>query len=405
MPDLNQNRVVDARRPPQRPLRLRPTLIEWGAGFADVGVLLPIAIALIALNGLNATVVFVGVGLMYLASGLFFRLPVPVQPLKAMAAIAISTGAGAALLGAAGVAMGLTLLVLSFPKPLQWVTTLFPRPIVRGVQLGVGLMLLLKAVQMVVATGSDVAGLVAGGLVLCGCTVAMMRRWGWIVPLLLAACVAWVAASHGTPVATAPTGLPWAPWADLSPQLLLAAWLTLVIPQLPLTLGNAVMATTRTAHDYFGPRARRVTPRALCRSLGMGNIGIGLLGGMPVCHGSGGMSAHVRLGARDGTATVLFGGILVVTGIYFGSAMVPWLQMIPAAVFGALLVPVGWAHAWLARDVIGSGPDTAVAVAVGVIGVATQNLMLGLVAGWCIIGVMAVVGDRFGNDPSVRQRL
>jgi SulP family sulfate permease len=103
MPGLNQNRAAFARR--LRPLHAIPT--EFGAGFADVGVLLPIAIALIALNGLNPSVVFVSVGLMYIASGLFFRLPVLVQPFKAMAAIAISTGASAALLGAAGVAMGL----------------------------------------------------------------------------------------------------------------------------------------------------------------------------------------------------------------------------------------------------------------------------------------------------------
>jgi hypothetical protein len=234
---------------------VRALATAFGAGFADVGVLLPVVLALVALNGLNPTVVFVGVGLMYLLSGLYFRLPVPVQPLKAMAAIALATGAGADLLGAAGVVMGLTLLLLSFPKPLRVVIVLFPHPIVRGVQLGVGLMLLVKATTMVAGSGGDAASLLAAGIVLSGCVVAMMRRWGWMVPVLLAGCAGWVAMSNGMPVAASEGASSSPAWVGFSPQLMLAAFVTLVVPQLPLTLGNAVMATTRTAHDYFGARS------------------------------------------------------------------------------------------------------------------------------------------------------
>jgi MFS superfamily sulfate permease-like transporter len=105
------------------------------------------------------------------------------------------------------------------------------------------------------------------------------------------------------------------------------------------------------------------------------------------------MSAHVRLGAQNGMATVLFGGLLVAVGWGFGPAILPWLQMIPVAVFGALLVLVGWAHAALARDVIGDWGQTAVVVGVAIVGVATQNLMLRLVAGWCVLAVQVLFRD------------
>lgn len=365
----------------ERPLRpLRFNLAEFGAGFADVGIWPPVAIALIALNGLGATTVFVGSGVMYLVSGLYFRVPVAVQPLKAMAALALASGAGPELLGTAGILMGLCLLLLSFPGPLALVRRMFPLSVVRGVQLGVGLLLLEKAASLITHGASG--AMTVTGLVITFLLWSVARRWSVLLPVLLvlASGFAWWLA--GTPSMAWPTGPapPTPPVPDLS--LAALAFASLVLPQLPLTLGNAVMATHRTARDHFGACARRVTPQALCRSLGVGNILIGSLCGMPVCHGAGGMTAHVRYGARGGGATVMFGALLVVVGLLFGAAVAPVAALVPAPVLGAFLAPAGWMHAWMIRDLKGNAADGVVAVSAGVTALVFHSILWGIVAGW-----------------------
>src|SRR5919197_384339 len=102
--------------------------IELAGGLGDSGLMIPIAVSLIAINGLGATAVFCGVGLMYIATALYYRVPVPVQPLKAFAAAAL------ALLAATGLA--------------DWLASRFPVVLVRGIQASVALLLTKAAVDL-----------------------------------------------------------------------------------------------------------------------------------------------------------------------------------------------------------------------------------------------------------------
>jgi len=75
---------------------------ELSGGLGDIGVMAPIVATLIISNGFNATSVLFVFGVTYLVTGLYFRIPVPVQPLKAMAAIAIAQGLSPEVVSAAG---------------------------------------------------------------------------------------------------------------------------------------------------------------------------------------------------------------------------------------------------------------------------------------------------------------
>jgi len=96
------------------------------------------------------------------------------------------------------------------------------------------------------------------------------------------------------------------------------AFILLVIPQVPLTLGNAVVATSDAARLYFDRRASKVTYKALSISMGLANTAAGLLGGMPVCHGSGGLTAHYRFGARTGGSNLMIGTVCLALVVFFG---------------------------------------------------------------------------------------
>ncbi len=139
----------------------RFSLQELGGALGDLGTLLPLMVALILINGLNATSVLVGVGVFYIVSGIYFRLPMPVQPLKVVAAIAISLGLSASVIGAAGLLMGAILLLLSLTNLITVVVKLFPQAVVRGIQLSIGLILFGKGIELVFNEGNLINGTVA----------------------------------------------------------------------------------------------------------------------------------------------------------------------------------------------------------------------------------------------------
>src|SRR2546423_13078408 len=115
---------------------------ELAGAVADVGVLVPIAVALIVKNGLSATAVLLPAGVLYLAVAFVYRLPVPVQPLKAFGAIAIAKGLGSNEIAAGALLMGAIFLVLGRVGVLDLAARGFPRALIRGVQLTVGLLFL-----------------------------------------------------------------------------------------------------------------------------------------------------------------------------------------------------------------------------------------------------------------------
>ncbi len=372
----------------------RRTWSEINGALGDLGVLLPLAAALITVNGLSATSVFFGVGIAYIATGLYYRLPLPVQPLKAVAAIAIARGLGAGAVIAAGWWMGLLLLVLAFTDFYVHIEKLFTRPIIRGIQVGVGLLLvrsglLLASRPQMVMGGPDAVLRVANwtfpaGWLLAGVVGLMLawatwrrQRWPAAVFAILLGVVA-VAASGGLGhlIGEVRAGItipkPMLPrLSDLGSSLVL-----LVLPQIPLTLGNAVFATVDTAKQYFGDRAARVTPRHLLTSIGGFQLLAALVGGVPVCHGCGGLTAHYKFGARSGLAPVLLGSACLALALFVDGNVLPILSLIPYPVLGVLLAFVGVQHGMLARDVR-SWKEWAIVVAVAAVGYATQNLALG----------------------------
>lgn len=389
-------------------LPLRFDLAELGGALGDLGTLLPLAIALITVNHMNATGVFLTVGIAYVVAGLYYRLPIPVQPLKAVAAIAIATGLSGSVVSAAGPVLGIILLALAVSGLAPTIGRLFARPVVRGIQLGLGLLLIQTGLslatrpqilfagaetvvhlgEMQIPVGVPIAGVV--GLVL------LKRGRSWRLPATL------VALSLGLTVSLAagafdglgqlrlgfalpPVGIP--SLRDLG----LAAVL-LVVPQLPLTLANSVVATQKTAEDLFGLQARKVTFRALLTSMGLLNLAAGFLGGLPVCHGSGGLSAHYRFGARTGGASVMLGVSLVALAIFVDGNVVPLLTLIPYPVLGALLVFTGFQHGLLARDVRG-WQEVLLAGVVAVVGFATGNLAVGFGLG-LLMQVVLWLGNR-----------
>jgi hypothetical protein len=348
--------------------------------FADVGVLVPIAVALIVTNGLSPTAVLLPAGLLYVAAAGVYRLPVPVQPLKAFGAIAIAQGLGMDAIAAGALLMGVIFLILGGTGLIDWAARAFPRPLIRGVQLTVGLLFLKIAYTLVtdppaafVDHSMDRPWLVGLSLT-CAFVALALRRHPIALALVAVAVVT---------VAIRAEGFAWGPSSIALPQIdvatFVAAFVVLVIPQLPLTFANSCLATADAAKTYFGEAAKRVRPGRLATTLGAANLFAGAIGGMPVCHGAGGMTAHRAFGARTGAAPAVIGATLLVLAVVFGAGLAALLTAFPLPILAGLLAVSGLLHIALLRDLDGLGP-WAIAIGIGVLGFAS-NLAIALGAG------------------------
>jgi len=371
-----------------------PTTSWWreaSGAVADLGVLVPIAIALIVSNGLSTTAVLLPAGLLYLVVAWTYRVPVAVQPLKAFGAAAIAAGAGADVIAAGALLMGAVFMVLGATGWLDRLGAVFPREVIRGVQLAVGLLFAKIAWGMVSAPPATFSALWHPGLTAAAClalTIVLLRwrRASALVVVVLGLGMA-VASTWGSgPMTLGPTPivLPSITTADL----LLAATL-LVLPQVPLTIANSCLAPADAAPVYFPAEAQRVTPSRLARTLGGANLAVGAISGMPLCHGAGGMSAHHAFGARSWRAPAIIGSSLVVLALGLGQDLAQVLVAFPLAILAALLLVAGITHVRLLTDLRGRFAWT-VALGVGIVG-ATGHLLAAVTIGLAAVGIRSLL--------------
>ena len=358
---------------------------EASGSVADLGVLVPIAIALIVSNGLSTTAVLLPAGLLYLVVAWTYRAPVAVQPLKAFGAAAIAAGAGSDVIAAGSLIMGVVFLVLGASGLLDRLGAVFPRVVIRGVQLAVGLTFVRIAWGMVAHPPSTFTGHwpVAATALACLITTVVLLRWRRASALVAVATgmgIAVVTTWGSGPMTLGPTPIT---LPTITPADLMLAATLLVLPQVPLTLTNSCLAPADAAPRYFPDAASRITPSRLARTLGMANLAVGAISGMPLCHGAGGMSAHHAFGARTWRAPALIGAALTTLALLFSQDLTLILRAFPLAILAALLLVAGITHAQLLSDVRGRF-DWAAALAIGVAG-ATGHLLAAVVIGLAVV--------------------
>jgi len=366
--------------------------LDIAGAFGDIGVLFPIAIALISLNHMNPTAVFLAAGLAYILAGAYFRIPMAVQPFKAVAAIALASSLPPSSIASAGLLLGLLLAFLAATNLVTPLARLFSLPIIRGIQLGLGLILLREGIRLAFNSNALLwAGfaLPSWALALAGTAflVAFLpsKRFPAALVLLGGGVLIGALAPHQPPL-----GAGWGPMPLhlLTPNFpeLKKVLVLLALPQFALTFGNSIVATENTAQVLYGPTARRVTARALALSIGLMNVTSSLFLATPTCHGSGGISAHYRFGARSAKSSYVIGGVCLILAL-FGGAAVGLLSFIPKAFLAVFLGYVGVVHGALVRDIVPKKRALFVAGVVGVVSLRTTNLSMGFLAGFLLEGL------------------
>ncbi len=360
-------------------------IYEWSGAIGDLGTLLPLAFALVVMNGFPPQRIFLLWGLVYIVSGWVYKVPVSVQPLKAMSVIAITKGYSPEFLSSTSFFYGVLLILLSLTGALNWLKKWFSAVIVRGVQLGIGLILAQKALQLVWDKGfllnHNGFSLPLNFFILFLTLLSLYYiQFKKKIPLALILIFISVITFKLVGISIEFSGNIGGAIALSRPNLsfFVDSFIFLIIPQLPLTLGNAVFAANDVCHTLWNEQAERVTPTRLAWSIGLSDIFIGLLGGFPICHGAGGMGAHAQFGAKTGGATIIIGTVFVLVALI--SPMSTFLFLIPVPLLSAMLLFDSWRMATLVTK-LSSKADIWVAMLVGGISFATNDLFIALIVG------------------------
>jgi MFS superfamily sulfate permease-like transporter len=362
------------------PGRMRFNLQELAGGLGDLGTFLPLMTGLAITAEMDLGAIFLFAGVMAIASGYLFRQPVPVQPMKLIAAVAIAGGLTRAQIGAAGIFMGLAMLTVALTGVVGWLERVIPKPVVRGIQAGVGIKLAwtgLAWVYELPVSGWD-------SWITCTCVVVALAcliklRQPALVYVFAAGFVVLALASPevyrdvqlGMPSLELirPSGGDW--WQGL---------LHGALPQFPLTLLNSVIAVCALSADYFPGRGIR--PRRMAASVGVMNLVLVPLGACPMCHGSGGLAAQYRFGARTGGSVVMLGVFQIAAGLLLGKFLLDALQHYPRAILGVMIIAAGVTLASAARDALRGRSLVIVLCTVG--GMIAFNTVVGFAIG-CIV--------------------
>jgi predicted benzoate:H+ symporter BenE len=324
-------------------VRNRFDRMELAGAFGDLGTLIPFVLAYITVMGLDPLGVLLGFGACMVASGLWYRTPFPVQPMKALGVVATTQAAQTATITpqavyGAGLVTGVLWLVLGLTGATRWVTNFISRPIIVGIVLGLGLGFMLEGIKFMAV------GWLLSGTVLLGALLLLSSRRvpAMFVILLSGAALAVIRDPTLTQAVASIQFEPRLPsfaltgitWSDFVIGLVFLA-----IPQVPLTLGNAMIAIVEENNRLF-PRSP-VSERIVSISTGLMNLFGAGVGGVPMCHGAGGMAGYVRFGARTGGAVIILGVLLILLGLFFSGSVQTIFGMIPREILGVILFLTG----------------------------------------------------------------
>jgi MFS superfamily sulfate permease-like transporter len=247
-----------------------------------------------------------------------------------------------------GIFTGLFWLLMGLTGAITWIEKVTTKPVVRGIMLGLGLSFIGEGLGMMRAQPLFAVGGVLLTILLLG-----NRR----VPAML------VLLGYGTLVAfiQKPELLgdlshlsvrfrwPELTFGKISWQDLLTGFVILGLPQAPLTLGNAIIGTCAENNAHFPDR--KVTAKTISMDHGVMNLFSTCIGGVPMCHGAGGMAGHIRFGARTGGALVILGVIVLSTGLFLSDSVSLLFQFFPRPILGVILVFAGIELALVIKDI------------------------------------------------------
>ena len=324
--------------------------MEFAGAFGDLGTLIPFVVGYITINKMDPLGILVAFGIFKIFAGLYFKTPIPIQPMKAIGGMAISHPGliTPGMIWGSGIFTGIFWLLMGVTGAITWIEKITTKPVVRGIMLGLGLNFIAEGMGMM----REQPLLAIGGVVITFLLLGSRRFPAMLCLLAYGAITALIERpqlmqelSH----LSLRFRLPELTFGKISLKELLAGCVMLGIPQAPLTLGNAIIGTVAENNSHFPDR--KVTARKISLDHGFMNLISTCLGGIPLCHGAGGLAGHIRFGARTGGALVILGVMVLLTGLFLSDSVAFLFQVFPRSILGIILFFAGLELALVIRDI------------------------------------------------------
>ena len=362
-------------------------LREFAGSMGDFGTLFPLAIGYFAVNGLNPAGLLIMMGLANIVTGLVYRLPMPIQPKKVLAAVAIADGWAPSLIYATGFGTGIIWLILAFSGLVRKIAAVTPRSVVRGIQVTLGIMLAIKGYDLI-ANDSTYTGWALGA---ASILIVILLRQNKYAPAAIVLVVLGIVlmAVRGVLADKLDFGFTLPPITTFSPSEIWTGLVLAGFAQIALTATNAVIATSALIKEYWPEKPVSETKLAL--NQGVMNVTVPFFGGMPMCHGAGGLAGQYHFGARTGGTNIIEGVMWILLGLFLSGSIAALFGAFPMSIIGAMMVLVGLELTKFARDIrLRETPVMAVTVGLSLL----ANMAIGFVAAMFIYHVV----KRWGRD-------
>ena len=317
-------------------------LRELAGSMGDFGTLFPLAVGYFAVNGMNPSGLLVMLGMANVITGIIYKLPMPLQPMKVIAVVAITQKWPTSRIYATGVVTGVIWLVLSLSGLIQKLAKITPRSIVRGIQIALGVMLAIEGFKMIST------GWILGAVSIVVVLILRTNKYAPAAIVLIVLGIAimgfkgellgFIRPSFNNPSITLFDPI------EMWEGLVLAGF-----AQLPLTATNAIIATSSLLNEYFP--SKPVSEKKLALNTGIMNITMPFFGGMPMCHGAGGLAGQYYFGARTGGTNIIEGVIEISLGLFLASSISTLFTIFPRSIIGAMMFLAGFQLTKFVRDI------------------------------------------------------
>ncbi|MBI5723408.1 MAG: sulfate transporter [Planctomycetes bacterium] len=323
---------------------------EIGGSLGDLGTFLPLLLSMAAQNGLSFASALFFAGIFNITTGMFFAIPMAVQPMKAIATVAITEGLTVPQILAAGITVSVITLFLGAVGLIDRINRLIPRCVVRGIQLALGLSLLVKGMQMVAGTNTLAApdSWLTGAIAFVIVLALFFSRQIPSALVLFGAGILLAVWKEPQILGTLHIGISLPEWTPLSWGDFVESFPKAALPQIPLTTLNSVVAVCALSAGLFPERA--AAPRKVAVSVGLMNLIAAPFGGMPMCHGAGGLAGQYRFGARTNGSILFLGAVKLLLAVFLGSSLMAFCGAFPKSVLGVMLIVAALELAMVARD-------------------------------------------------------
>lgn len=376
--------------------------MEFSGSLGDLGTLLPLTMGMIMVNGMSTTGVFFTIGLFYICAGLYFGVPVPVQPMKAISSYAIATGVSASQISGSAALTCLLLFIIGISGTINLIGKIVPKSVIRGIQLSTGTLLMMQGTRLII--GRSPQQIAAGsaepffnithfgpvpigicfGIIGTLIVLTLMHNKKYPAALVLIATGFITGLMFSKPGILTDIGFSFQlpellPFGLPTQPDLIIAFFVLVLPQIPMTIGNAIIANADLSKEYFGEKSNKVTYKTTTLSMAFANGISFLIGGIPLCHGAGGLAAHYKFGARTGGSNIIIGGIFLCIALFLGHHALSLMHLLPLSILGVLLVFAGGQLSLSIIDMMGRKEMFVIVLILSI--TLTTNLSWGFAAG------------------------